>query len=192
MGSIISWFSSPVLSGVFGGLFGLLTGVLQLVQKRDEAKLKIAEWAHDLELTKLQGNISQANLAGTIALTREKGASDAFTASVDSDAKIKGESRAFTNLRVSVRPVLTYLYQFALLCIVTFALLAWWQKWCDETRLLPILEYTVTAIVNLATMTLSWWFGQRQIEKSSITWGNSTVGASVQSKNNPTTTVKNF
>jgi hypothetical protein len=49
----------------------------------------------------------------------------------------------------------------------------------------PSTEPGITLAMTVGTyagMMIAWWFGQRAIDKTTVRFGNSTAGASVQSK----------
>lgn len=177
--------ASPIWSTVTGGVGALLTGVLSLINRRMDAKENAEKRAHEIALTQLVGNLDQAKLAAGIAQLREAGAAEAFTESIRNDASSHRGARWVQSLRESTRPLLTWLYQFAFVLLTALLVVSWWKKWCNEYQVLPLIEYCVMAIVNCASLTLSWWFGQRQIEKVSLSWGNRSFGASVSSQQQP-------
>lgn len=179
--------ASPVFSSITGGIGALVGGIMNFLREKRAMEHQEKKWVADREMATLMGNIDQAKLAGTLALTREQGNANAFSESIKADAALKGESRSVTNFRAFTRPGLTWLYQAATLLILALSCIAWWQKWCESFEVLPIIRHIVEAVINLATMSSTWWFGQRQLEKTVLVWGNKSVGASVQSSTERTT-----
>jgi len=185
MASILELAANPLLSGLTGGLMSIGTGILQFFQKKQDNAHALLLKDKERELLQLTSNIDQARLAGVLAQTREAGAAAAFTASIESEGRLRGEHKTITSLRASVRPVLTYVYQAAFFITLGTAILAWFKAWVPEASIEPLVQYGVVSIVNTATLTLSWYFGQRAQDRVAVAWGNSTAGASVGPK--PTT-----
>ena len=171
--------ASPIASAALGGIGALANGILGFFQKREDNKFALLRMDKERDLAQLMANIEETKQAGMLAALREKGAGDAFTASQEADGKLRGEHRWATTLRAITRPGLTWLYQFIFLASFGLALTALFRQWAEYSDLVPIVQYFVIAAVNLATMTLSWWFGQRQMDKLTATWGNKVSGASV-------------
>jgi hypothetical protein len=177
--SLLSIVASPVWASVTGGLGVLGTGVLKYFQTKQEFANRLALEQLKLDEMRMMGELDQAKFAANMALARETGAAEAFTKSIEADAAAKGESRWVRNLRGATRPGLTWLYQACFLLILAFALIAWWRAWCEAYHVIPIVEYMISALVNLATMAFTWWFGQRQMDRVAISWGNKTFNGNV-------------
>lgn len=177
--SLLDLAANPIFSGLTGGLFSVATGVLNFFQKKQDNAHALALKDKERELLALQSNVDQAKLAGLMALMREQGAADAFTASIEAEGKLSSSGKWPSLLRESVRPVLVYTYQVAFFIMLAAALLAWFRKWAGEAELVPLIQYMVVSVINTATMTVSWYFGQRQIDRVSVAWGNKTSGATV-------------
>jgi hypothetical protein len=158
-----------------GGLLGLLgTGVNFVLgyfkQKQEHAQR--LEWARDnRETLALEGQLVAARTAGDLAVAREKGASDAFTASQRADAAYgSGKSYKWVSaVRELTRPGLT------VLLVVLTAIMRYSAD--PATR-----AYIDQNIVVTAVAAVTWWFGQRQLDRSSMSWGNQAAGASITSK----------
>jgi hypothetical protein len=180
MASILEIAASPIFSGLTGGLMSVATGVLQFFQKKQDNAHALALADKERERLQLVSNIDAARLAGVLATTREAGAAAAFTASIEAEGRLRGEHKLIASLRASVRPVLVYGYQLAFFISLASALLAWWQQWAPEAELVPLIQYMVVSVINTATMTVSWYFGQRQMDRAGIAWGNATTSASVR------------
>jgi hypothetical protein len=65
------------------------------------------------------------------------------------------------------------------------AITAWFKDWAPQAELEPLIQYMVVSVINTATMTVAWYFGQRQMDSVTTQWGNATAGAAVGPK--PTT-----
>lgn len=177
--SLLDIAASPILSAALGGVGALANGILGFFQKREDNKFQLLRMDKERDLAQMMANIEETRQAGLLAALREKGAGDAFTASVEADGKIRGEHRWASTFRAITRPGLTWLYQILFFALAAVALLAWFNAWVATSDLVPVVQYLVIAAINSATMTLSWWFGQRQMDKLSTSWGNRTSGASV-------------
>jgi uncharacterized membrane protein YraQ (UPF0718 family) len=185
MASILELAANPLLSGLTGGLLSIGTGVLQFFQKKQDNAHQLLLKDKERELLQLTANLDAARLAGALAQAREVGASAAFVASIENEGRIRGEHKTITSLRASVRPVLTYVYQAAFFITIGTAILAWFKAWVPEASIEPLVQFGVVSIVNTATLTISWYFGQRAQDRVSVAWGNTQAGASVGPK--PTT-----
>lgn len=179
MPGILELAANPLFSGLTGGLMSVATGVLQFFQKKQDNAHALALKDKERDLLQLTANIDQARLAGALAHAREVGAAEAFTASINAEQSVRGEHKLISSLRASVRPVLVYTYQLAFFVTLAAALLAWFKQWAPEADLVPLVQYMVVAIINTATMTVSWYFGQRAQDRVAIAWGNKTAGASL-------------
>ncbi len=148
-----------------GGLLGLLgTGVnfaLGYFQRKQEHSQRL-EWA------KIEGELNAAKTAGDVAVARESGAAQAFTASVESEGKLPASFRWVDAVRALTRPGLTLL-----LIVLTWVL--YYSSDADTQA------YIAQNIVITAVASVTWWFGQRQLDRSTTSWGNKTAGASVTS-----------
>lgn len=177
--SLLDIAASPIASAALGGIGALANGILGFFQKKEDNKFALLKMDKERDLAQLLANIEETRQAGMLAALREKGAGEAFTASVEADGKLRGEHRWATTLRAITRPGLTWLYQFIFLAFAGLALAAWFNQWTAEADIVPVVQYLAIAAINSATMTLSWWFGQRQMDKLATSWGNKVSGASV-------------
>jgi hypothetical protein len=156
-----------------GGVLGLLgTAVnfgLGYFQKKQEHRQRL-EWAvEERETLKIKGQLQAAQTAGDVAVARERGAADAFTASQVAEQRLPRSYQWVAAVRELTRPGLTLLL-VSLAAFMRFSA-------DDATR-----AYIDQNIVVTAVAAVTWWFGQRQLDRSTSTWGNATAGASVSSK----------
>jgi hypothetical protein len=149
-----------------GGLLGLLgTGVnfaLGYFQRKQEH-------AQRIESLRLEGELHAAKTAGDVAVAREQGAANAFVASQQAEANIGRSYKWVEAVRALTRPGLT------LLLVLLAAVLRYSAD--DATR-----AYIDQNIIVTAVAAVTWWFGQRQLDRSTTSWGNKTAGASVSTK----------
>jgi len=149
-----------------GGLLGLLgTGVnfaLGYFQRKQEH-------AQRIESLRLEGELNAAKTAGDVAVAREQGAAGAFVASQQAEANIGRSYKWVEAVRALTRPGLT------ILLVILAAVLRYSAD--EATR-----SYIDQNIVVTAVAAVTWWFGQRQLDRSTTSWGNKTAGASVSSK----------
>lgn len=149
-----------------GGLLGLLGTAVNFGLGYFQKKQEHAQY---IERAKLEGELNAAKTAGEVAVARESGAAAAFTASVNTEASI-GKTYQWVNaVRALTRPGLTLL----LLCLT-------WVLYYSADEFTQ--SYIAQNIVITAVASVTWWFGQRQLDRSTTTWGNKTAGASVSSK----------
>lgn len=159
LGSALANVASGGILGLVGTAF---SGVLSYFQAKQAHAQKMEEM-------QLEAQVSAAQAAGQVAVAREQGAAMAFTASQQAEASI-GASYPWVNaIRALVRPLLTLLY-LGLTAVVFF------YASDAETK-----KFVIDNIVYTGTGCTVWWFGSRQLDKSSLSWGNKTAGASVQS-----------
>jgi hypothetical protein len=149
-----------------GGLLGLLgTGVnfaLGYFQRKQEH-------AQRIESLRLEGELNAAKTAGDVAVAREQGAAGAFVASQQAEANIGRSYKWVEAVRALTRPGLTLL-------LVLLATILRYSA--DEATK----AYIDQNIIVTAVAAVTWWFGQRQLDRSTTSWGNKTAGASVSSK----------
>lgn len=151
-----------------GGLLGLLgTGVnfaLGYFQRKQEHTQRV-------EMLKLEADVTAAKTAGDVAVARESGAANAFTASQQAEASIGRSYRWVEAVRGLTRPFLTVLL-ILLATILRYS--------ADEATK----AYIDQNIIVTAVAAVTWWFGQRQLDRQTTSWGNKTAGASVSSTPN--------
>lgn len=149
-----------------GGLLGLLgTGVnfaLGYFQRKQEH-------AQRIESLRLEGELNAAKTAGDVAVAREQGAAGAFVASQQAEANIGRSYKWVEAVRALTRPGLT------LLLVLLATILRYSAD--EATR-----AYIDQNIIVTAVAAVTWWFGQRQLDRQTTSWGNKTAGASVSSK----------
>lgn len=159
--------------GVLGLLGNAVTFGLSYFKNKQEHSQKI-EWAQEERKTlELQGQLAAAQTAGDMAVAREKGSADAFTASQQAEAALVGETYKWVNaVRALNRPALTWL------CVFLTALVYF------HTADRDVQSYIATNIVVMTVAVVTWWFGQRQLDRSSVSFGNRTASGSVYSQIN--------
>lgn len=173
--SALEFAANPIFSSIFGVVGSLATGVLTFFQRKQDHAFALAEGRLKMEAMVLQGNIDAAKLAGILASERERNAGEAFTASQQSQSRSYRGGKIAAFLGETTRPLLTWFYQIAMVVIAAMIINGWAIEAVDN----PVLQYIIISTVNTATMCVSWWFGQRQIDKVQIQWGNRTVNGQV-------------
>jgi hypothetical protein len=149
IGSALGSMATGGVVGLFGpivtGGFGLLKGWVEHKQQ--------------VSLIKLTAEANTAQAASAIAVAREQGAAAAFTASIQSESASSGEHSWVKDFRGCTRPGLTWLSLIAsIICGISG------------------IENDLTLAINQhAGMMMSWWFGQRAIDKASISWGAGSI-----------------
>lgn len=158
-----------------GGLLGLLGTTVSFAlgfwQRKQEHAQRL-EWAKEERLlTQARAQADAARTAGEVAVARESGAATAFTASQQAEMSI-GVTYPWVNaVRALVRPALTLLLILITTCLYFFS--------TEEVR-----SYISQNIVVTTVAAVTWWFGQRQLDRSSLNWGNATASAAVSSSIN--------
>lgn len=158
--------------GVLGILGGIATGVLSYFQKKQDHAFRLDE-------LRLTSSLRQGELAGELAKAREQGASEAFTESVRADGRLTGEWRWVTSLRAFTRPGLTWYFTLLQTAIILLHLFGLFDLRTIED---PIIQSGVMTVFGTTGMMIAWWFGQRQMDKSAVSWGNKDTGASLKPK----------
>jgi hypothetical protein len=145
-----------------GGLLGLVGNVASFGMNWFKSK---QEFEHQTKMLQLQSEAKTAEAASAIAVAREQGAAAAFTASIQAEGLISGEHKWAKTFRAITRPGLTWAGLVSSIICGLFSI-----------------ENDLVMATNIYTgMMISWWFGQRQIEKSSIRWGSGITKGSVSS-----------
>lgn len=174
--SVVTELASTTPWGqVLGLLGGLGTGVLTFFQKKQDRAHELAVKKAEFDFLVAKGNIDQATLAGELAKLREQGAGNAFTASIDADSKLPKSYKWIDAFRAFTRPGLTW-YCAVLFTLLSLAVLRGWGASLFDH---PLASYIFATSANLMEMTISWWFGSRQIDKMTTEWGNRMVNAKV-------------
>ena len=173
LGDILVGASGGGLLGVLGGV---ATGVLNFFQKKQDNAFAIEMKKQERETEKLLGDLRQAQTAGDIAKLREQGAGDAFTESQRSGNRESNSYRLVNAVRDGTRPALTWYFTGLTTYIVVASSMGWLVL---ETLTDPLLQYAIVTVVNTTSMMIAWWFGQRQIDKVTLSWGNKSAGAKV-------------
>lgn len=159
-----------------GGLLGMLSNVVTFgmswFQRKQAHDFAMAEGELEMKTTRLQAEADAARTAGEVAVARERGAADAFTASQQAEQSIGATYLWVNAVRALTRPGLT-----VLLLVLTAIIYAYSET---GTR-----EFIAQNIVVTSTAAVIWWFGSRQLDKSSMSWGNATAGARIESSQKP-------
>jgi hypothetical protein len=161
-----------------GGALGLLgnavTFGLSYFQKKQEHQQAMDKAESDRKTLQLQGQLAAAQTAGEMAVAREQGDADAFTESQKSETALSSlDSYKWVNAIRSMNRILITWFLIALVYVIYL-----------KTRSPELLQYIVANVVTMCSMTITWWFGQRQLDRSSVSFGNRTASASVSGKIN--------
>lgn len=147
IGSVIG---NAATGGVLGGLFSLGNAAVDFVNRREEAKEKVAELsvtnAHELEMTKL-------NAANTLDASVVQGKIDEMKASFDA-MKSSIEDQSGLDQKVT-GPVLDIIALFrpGLTIILVLGTMSYGYFH---------LQSEFNTFVELTAMAVAWWFGDRQ------------------------------
>jgi hypothetical protein len=157
-----------------GGVLGLLgtvtTFVMGYFQRRQEHAQTLERERLVMERLRVQGEVDAARTAGEVAVARESGAAAAFTESVRAERSLRADSRWVCDLRASVRPALTFV-------LILLTAIIWFSTDDVELR-----QYVATNVVVTAVAAVTWWFGQRQLDRSQVSWGAGGIQAQVGSQ----------
>lgn len=136
-----------LLSAGGGGLFGIVGSI---AKKFGDYKMKKLELAHQVSMAKedretMQMEMELAKIKGEIDLELAESQADALglQAAINAEASIVGASPWVTNLRGSVRPILTYALAGLAITMVWTAPL---NPWCND-------------VIFMAMTAVGFWFG---------------------------------
>jgi hypothetical protein len=141
---------TSLLGSVSGGALGFIGAFAQKILAMREAKQ-----AHGFKIDelKLSQQIDAEKAAALFEQIKEKGAADAFTASLQAEGAI-GDSYPWVNATMKLwRPGLT-----VFLVTITHITAIWAGQ---ETR-----DYLLLCDVSMASGALGYWFGQRTFDKA--------------------------
>ena len=138
-----------LLSAAGGGLFGLVGAGLTKVVGYFEQKQQLA---HQIKMAKeeremMAMEIDMAKVKGTIDLELQESENDAknLQAAISAESSLSGASAWVTDLRGSLRPILTY---SLVVCAVGMTAFLPENPWNND-------------IIFLATTAVTFWFGSR-------------------------------
>ena|SRR3990167_3068956 len=156
-----------LLSGSVLGIFGAVgTGVLDFFKEKQRNK-------HELEMLSAQRDLIEAQGKNAVTLENAKN----FGASHESDKATYANQEAMTGwtglvfnflmaivdfLRGFTRPGLTWYFTILSTLLAIYALET---VGVDAELLKRVAEYAVAAALELTGVCVTWWFGQRSIEK---------------------------
>ena len=172
-GTVIS--SGTPWGQILGLVGGVGTGILNYFQTKRQNAHELAMKQEDMKLLIAQANVDQAALAGELAKLREAGAGEAFTASINADGKLPSGWKWVSGVRALTRPGLTWFFVFAFYLLASCIVRGVGMQYLQ----LPLGVFIFTSTANLMDLCVTWWFGQRQIDKMTTEWGNRMVNAKV-------------
>jgi hypothetical protein len=144
---------TTILGSVSGGVLGfagaLVTKVVGIFEAREQHKMTMErlEMASKVDLQKADLSLRQ---------TREESAGASFTAAIQADAAMPGESRWVRDFRAMWRPGLT-----AFLVLAAIVQGFWFGQ--------EIGAFIAISLSSLAGQAVGFWFGVRQWDKTVIT-----------------------
>lgn len=167
MGFLANLLTGAASGGVFG-LLGSLIGVgTKIFQAKQEAKAKEAERAHELKLLALHMEQGDRETENELAITLEKGAADARTASYS--LNMGGETSMWVrDIRGIFRPALTvWLW---IMIPVVIVILRWVLPPAEFALVVTVdlVVYMVQSLVFAASSATTWWFGDRAFTPAAL------------------------
>jgi len=154
LGSLLGTGASALSGGLFGLLGNVATKVIGIFEAKQAFTEKTAEWAHEIDLQKLQMQAKTAETEQEIQIASSQGSWSGLDDSLKAEANV-GASYPWVNaVRALVRPALTTgLCGF--LCAAFFAMAPG-----DIDR-----AYVAGSLVFAAVTSIVWWFGDRAPKK---------------------------
>ena len=150
LGTLVDAGTSAMSGGLFGLIGNVATKVVGYFEAEQQFKQKQAEWAHEIDLLKLQMNAKQQETESEIALAGASGSWSGLSASLQAETAIGATYPWVNAVRALVRPALTFGLA-AFLCAAFFALAPG-----DIDR-----AYVANSLVFAAVTAIVWWFGDR-------------------------------
>lgn len=173
VGSVVS--SATPWGQILGLVGGIGTGVLNYFQTKRQNAHDIAMKHEDMKLLIAKGSVDQAVIAAELAKQREAGAAESYTASINSDSKLPRSWRWVDGFRAVTRPGLTWFFVLAFYSLASCVIRGVGVQYLAT----PLGVFVFTSTANLMDLCVTWWFGQRQMDKMTTEWGNRMVGAKV-------------
>lgn len=154
------------MSAIIGSIIGLgasvATGVIDIINKDKEQKAKIAEMQAQTELLKVQSmtKIEEMKIASELKVKEIGNQADIEegTKLIEHDMSLQS-SGWMSNLRASVRPVITYVF-FLFFLMAKISILFGFIAFADK-----ILD---AETMTLFSAVLSFWFGSRTINNMRV------------------------
>lgn len=123
---------------------------------------KKQDYAHELELTKLQIEAARANVELSAIASAVKASSEDGQSARDHDDRLDG-GPVINAIKASIRPVVTYTLFFAYVAIKVAVLLIMYNQGAEGIKILNAVWNEETSA--LFSMVLAFWFGQRFFTK---------------------------
>lgn len=160
MGSILSAIlggASHFLGGGVLGIVGSLGGeVINYFKKKKEIEQQVA-------VINAQKELALAKANGDLLLETTKMQNAATTASYEHDTKAFGKDISWLDTyRGSLRPNMCYLMFFTAAGITVYSIT---KVGLDTAVMSECAKYGVYTCMDLATMIITWYFGNRQMDK---------------------------
>lgn len=172
-GTVIS--SGTPWGQIIGLAGGIGSGILGYFQTKRQNAHELAMRQEDMKLLLAQANADQAKLAAELAKSRQEGADAAYSASVNADAKLPRSWRWVDGFRAITRPGLTWFFVIAFYALASCIIRGVGIQYLQH----PLGVFIFTTTANLMDLCVTWWFGQRQMDKMTVEWGNKMVNARV-------------
>lgn len=163
--------------GIIGGLLGTaLSNTFAWLNRKEETKLQIAKmehetarWVHEKDVIKLGSQADVARIEMSAYAAQVQGSIDGMIASIKDQSIATGRAHRIAASIISlVRPALTFMLLFTVWAIVIWAigqfkLYGQAEQWRDEIIAIAVLS--LSTILELCSMAVTWWFGDRSIKR---------------------------
>lgn len=160
MGGVATAGAGGVL-GLFGGIAG---AVAKVIQKKQEMAHQERQWAHELELQRLEQERSREEDEHELRIANNAGSWGALTTSIQAFDPGSGGSPTVNAIRSLFRPFLTVLllamagWMFYLVVTVPAVRSAFPDELYRE-----LVRYIVFSVVFTAATAAVWWFADRAL-----------------------------
>lgn len=155
LGTLLGTGASALSGGLFGLLGNVATKAIGIFEAKQAFTEKTAEWAHELDLQKLQMQAKTAETEQEIRITQNQGSWSGLAGSLAAESGI-GASYPWVNaVRSLTRPALT----LGLTGFLSGAFFAMAPGDIDRA-------YVADSLVFAAVTAIVWWFGDRAPKKT--------------------------
>jgi hypothetical protein len=150
LGNLLGTGASALTGGLFGLVGNIATKVFGYFEAKQAFTQKVAEWAHETDLLKLQMQAKAAETEQEIHIAESQGSWSGLSASLSAEGGLANSYPWVNAVRSLVRPALT-------LGLATFLSAAFFAMAPGDIDR----AYVADSLVFAAVTSIVWWFGDR-------------------------------
>jgi hypothetical protein len=149
-----------------GGLFGLVGSLIGIgakwLQAKQAAKIKAAEWGHEITLLKLQMEAGDRETENELSIARSEGSWKGLSDSYRTVVPATAVSPLVNGIRSLFRPFLTISLWVLVVIELSWMLDGTLEVWIAEAgQFGETVKYVIDSTVFSAATATTWWFGDR-------------------------------